>query len=164
MLISIPFHRVRFPTNEETDKANEKIEILGQSLSGSLPIMLATVVELCLMVYLLAHLMQVRAMLPRHEAAVFDSLFFGIMQSGLGRLVTLLTLFICPLGACVFVLIAVFPSFQAEWPGPRWVVAPVSRLALIAAVGMTGLILLRHVYGTMLLRRHDGGIPSEAPV
>ena len=134
---------------EEAEKAKEKIEILGQSLSGSLTIMLATVVELFLMVYLLAHLMQVRATLPGHEAAVSESPFFGIMHTGLGRLVMLSTLFIIPFGVCIFVLMAVFPSFQAEWHGPRWVVGSVARWALIGAVGMTGLLLVRNAYGTM---------------
>lgn len=141
---------------DEAEKGKERIEILGQSLSGSLTIMLAAVVELCLMVYLLAHLIQVRATVRGHEVAVSESPFFGIMHSGLGRLVVLSTLFIIPLSVCIFVVMSVFPSFQAEWPGPPWIVSSMSRWAVTAAVGMTGLLLIRQAYGTISVLGRPG--------
>lgn len=149
---------------EEAEKAKEKIEILGQSLSGSLTIIMATVVELFLMVYLLATLMQIRMILPGHEAAVSESPFFGIMHSRLGQLVMISTLFIIPLGVSFFVIIVVLPSFQSEWPGPLWLVSSISKWTLIGAIGMAGLILIRHVYGIRGQLPHASRMPpSLAP-
>jgi hypothetical protein len=50
---------------------------------------MTSIVELCLMIYLLAHLIQVRRMLPGHLATVSESPFYGIMCTRLGRLVIL---------------------------------------------------------------------------
>src|SRR5207245_8284979 len=93
----------------EAEKSKEKIEILCEPLSRSGTIIMASIVELCLMVYLLAHLIQVRSMLSGHEAAISESPFFGIMCTGLGRLVILFT-FLIPFGVCIFVLVGVLPS------------------------------------------------------
>jgi hypothetical protein len=94
---------LRQKKEDETEKSKEKIEILGGSLSGSLTIMMTSLVELCLMVYLLAYLVQVRTLLLGHGVAIFESPFFGVMRSGLGRLTILFT-FLFPLGVCFFVL------------------------------------------------------------
>lgn len=131
-------------TEEEKEKSKEKIEILGESLSRSVTVMMASVVEFCLMVYLLAHLVQVRITLPGHERAVSESPFFGITHSGLGRLVMLFT-FLIPFAMCLFVLVDVFPSFQAEWSGPQWIVGPASRWGLIAGIGITDALLILEV-------------------
>jgi hypothetical protein len=141
---------------DEAEKAKQKVEILGASFSGSLTITLATVAELCLMVYLLAHLLQVHAILPGHEAAISESPFFGIMQSGLGRLVILATLFIMPLGVSMFAFVSVFPAFKTEWLSLRWFAGMALQCALITAVGATGLLLVRQAYSTMAVLRRAG--------
>jgi hypothetical protein len=148
---------LRQKKDEEAEKAKEKIEILGASLSGSLTVMLATVVEFGLMVYLLAHLLQIKASFPGHETTVLESPFFGIMRSGLGRLVMLLTLLIIPFGVCVFALGSVFPAPKAEWLTLRWIAAIAFQCGLIVGVGTTGVLLVRQAYGTMAtLRRTEG--------
>jgi len=126
---------------EEEEKLKEKIEILGESLSRTTTIIMTSIVELCLMIYLLAHLIQVRRMLPEHQATVFESPFYGIMCTRLGRLVILCT-FVIPFAVCFFVLVGVFPSFQPEWPGPLWIVSRAARWLLIALLGGTDWLLI----------------------
>jgi hypothetical protein len=126
---------------EEAEKSKEKIEILGESLSRSVTIIMTSFVLLCLMIYLLAHMIQVHRMLAGHEAAVSESPFYGIMCGGLGQLVILSTLLV-PFAVCVFVLIVVFPSLQAEWSGPGWIVSWPARWLLIVFIGVTDLALI----------------------
>lgn len=133
---------------EEAEKLKEKIEILGESLSRTVTIIMTSIVELCLMIYLLAHLIQVRRMLPGHQAAVSESPFYGVMCTRLGRLMILCTLVI-PFAVCVFVLGGVFPSFQSEWPGPHWMVSWAARWLLIALLGATDWLLIVQARGTV---------------
>jgi hypothetical protein len=129
---------------DESEKSKEKIDILGESLSRSLTIVMASLVELCLMVYLLAHLVQVRRILPRHETTVSESPFFGIMRSWLGQLVMLLS-FLIPLGVCAFVLVRSFPSLRTDWSGPQWMVGPTARWAVVASIGITDALLILEI-------------------
>jgi hypothetical protein len=147
---------------DEAEKAKEKIEILGASLSGSVTIILATMVEFGLMIYLLAHLLQIKTSLSGHETAVSDSPFFGIMRSSLGRQVILVTLFIMPTGVCLFALVSVFPVFKAEWLSSRWIVGAAFQFVLMGAVGTTGILLVRQAYiiKTMLRRAEGDGIAA----
>jgi hypothetical protein len=148
---------------EEAEKAKEKIEILGASLSGGLTIMLVTVTELCLMIYLLAYLIHVRAILQGHQAAISESPFFGIMRPGLGRLVIVATLFVIPLSACTFALFSVFPAFNAEWLSLRWYAAIVFQCTLIVAVGTTGFLLIRQAYDAAATLGRAAGSTARWP-
>ena len=135
---------------EEAEKSKEKIDILGESLSRSVTIIMASLVEFSLMVYLLAHLIQVRRMLPGHEAAISESPFYGIMCTSFGRLLILFT-FLIPVGVCIFVLIGVFPSLKAEWTGPHWVVGWVARWLLVIFLAITDTLLILQVRRTVAL-------------
>jgi hypothetical protein len=132
---------------EEAEKSKEKIEILGESLSRSVTIIMTSFVLLCLMIYLLAHMIQVHRMLAGHEAAVSESPFYGIMCTGLGQLVILSTLLV-PFAVCVFALIVVFPSLRAEWSGPGWIVSWPARWLLIVFMGVTDLVLIVQAWTT----------------
>jgi hypothetical protein len=103
--------------------------------------MMTCFVELCLMVYLLAHLLHLRATLPGHEAAVLASPFFGMARAGLGRLVIVST-FLAPLAVCALVLVGLFPSIQAEWSGPAWIVGWESRWGLLTAIGIADALVI----------------------
>ncbi len=127
--------------NEEAEKSKMKIDILGQSLRGSLTLMITALVELSLVVYLLAYLLQIRTLLPSHRAAISASPFFGVMVSGLGRAVVLLTI-LGPFGVCIFVLGHVFPSVRAEWSGPEWIASWPSRWILILAFAVTDALVI----------------------
>jgi len=111
---------------------------------------MASLVEFCLMVYLLAHLIQVRRMLPGHEAAISESPFYGIMCTRFGRLLILFT-FLIPLGVCTFVLVGVFPSLKAEWTGPHGVVGWVARWLLVIFLAITDTLLILQVRRTVAL-------------
>jgi hypothetical protein len=135
---------------EEVEKSKEKIEILGESLDRSVTIIATSTVELCLMIYLLAHLIQVGHMLPEHEATVAESPFYGIMCTRLGQLVILSTL-VAPFAVCAFVLVGVFPSIKAEWPGPHWIVSWEARWLLIAFLSVTDWLLISQARSTVAL-------------
>ena len=121
-------------------------------------IVIGTIVQLCLMIYLLAHIIQIKTTLTGHEVVVAESPFFGIMQSGLGRLVIWATLFVIPGGVCVFVLLFAFPTFKAEWLGLRWLAGTAFQWVLIIAVNATGALLVWQVDSTTAaLRRKDAG-------
>jgi hypothetical protein len=135
---------------EEAEKSKEKIEILGESLSRSVTIIMASVVELCLMMYLLAHMIQVHRMLPEHEAAISESPFYGIMCTWFGRLVILFT-FVIPFCVCLFDLARVLPSLKVEWLGPDWIVGWATRWLLVSLVGITDWLLLLQAHRTVAL-------------
>jgi hypothetical protein len=138
--------------DEEAEKSKEKLEIFGASLSRSLTIMMACIVELCLMIYMVAHLSQVRIMAraPEHKTAISESPFYGIMRTRLGRLVTLST-FIIPFTVCLFVLGIVFPSLRTEWPGPHWIAGGTTRWLLITCIGIADSVLVLQTRNTISL-------------
>jgi hypothetical protein len=133
---------------DEAEKLKEKIEILGESLSRSVTIIMTSFVLLCLMAYLLVHMIQVHRMVTGNEAAVSESPFYGIMCTRLGQLVILSTLLV-PFAVCVFVLLCVFPSLRAEWPGPGWIVSWETRWLLILLLGETDLLLILQARTTL---------------
>ena len=134
---------------DEADKAKEKIDILGESLNAGLTIILATLVEALLMTYLLAHLIQIRRNVAGNEDVISASPFFGVLCSRLGRMVMVGTLFIIPVGVCTFVVVSVFPHLQIDSRAGGWLVESLARWALIAAVGVIGLLQVREIDETL---------------
>ena len=126
---------------EEAERLKEKLDILGESLNRSVTIILASLVELCLMIYLLGLLYQIGSMTQEYKAAITESAFYGIMRTRVGWLVTV-TSFIIPFAVSFFVLIIAFPAFRPEWPGPRWMVAGSARWSLMILLGITDLLLI----------------------
>ncbi len=109
---------------DEEEKAKTKIDILGESLNASLTIIFASIVELCLMVYLLAQVLQVCRALPEQRAPVSESPLFGIMSSLVGKVVMLVSCLL-PLGVSIFVLFFILPSLTVASPVPQWIVGPI---------------------------------------
>lgn len=138
---------------EDLEKSKEKVDILGESLSGSLTIMLTCVIELCLIVYLAALLRQIRAQLPGHTAEVAESQFFGLMISTLGQGVVCFTL-LFPLAAAAWSLFRIFPPFAPEWPGAPWQVSLTSRSILIALLAAVEAVIFLEIRSILAALRH----------
>ena len=127
--------------DQDQERSKEKIDVLGQSFSGSLTVVLTCLVELCLLLYLAVLLQHVRIQSPGHTQDVAESQFFGIMSAPAGKAVMLVML-LFPLGVCAYSLFAVFPAFAAEWPGPHWQVSLWSRSILTALLALTTAVVL----------------------
>jgi len=119
--------------NEE-EKAKERIEILGESLSPGLTIMMAAVVTLSLTVYLLIHLLQIRASMNGNEQMLSSSPFFGVMRASLGRTVMYLSVSFLPSVVCLITLVFAFPGIPQGGSKIDWITGLAARSIVEAAV------------------------------
>ncbi len=131
---------------EDLEKSKEKIDILGESLSGSLTIISGCLIELCFMVYQATLARNIALRLPGHSAEVAESQFFGIMSSIPARAVIYITLMF-PLAVAAYTLFCVFPPFATEWPGAAWQVSRHSRSFLLALFAALDFALIWEVHG-----------------
>jgi hypothetical protein len=145
---------------EDLEKSKEKIDILGESLSGSLTIIFGCLIELCFMVYLATLVRNVALRLPGHSAEVAESQFFGTMSSLPARTVTYITLFF-PLAVAAYMLFRVFPPFAAEWPGAAWQVGRLSRSLLLALFAAVDFALIWEVRGIVRAIRSEPSSPAN---
>ncbi len=148
--------------DQDQEKSKEKIDILGESLSGSLTIVLTCLALLCLLIYLAVLLQQVRTQLPGHSQAVAASQFFGIMSSLAGRVV-MCVLLLFPLGVVADSLFRVFPPFASEWPGPSWQVSISSRWLLTSLLAAVTALVLAEIWRILAaLRLQPAAQPAAA--
>lgn len=145
---------------EDLEKSKEKIDILGESLSGSLTIIFGCLIELCFMVYLATLVRNVALRLPGHSAEVAESQFFGIMSSIPARAVIYITL-LFPLAVAAYTLFRVFPPFAAEWPGAAWQVGRPSRSFLFALFAAVDFALIWEVHGIVRAVRCQPSSPDN---
>jgi hypothetical protein len=145
---------------EDLEKSKEKIDILGESLSGSLTIIFGCLIELCFMVYLATLVRNVALQLPGHSAEVAESQFFGIMSSIPARAATYITL-LFPLAVAAYMLLRVFPPFATEWPGAAWQVGRLSRSFLLALFAAVDFALIWEVHGIVRAIRSEPSTPAN---
>jgi hypothetical protein len=145
---------------EDLEKSKEKIDILGESLSGSLTIIFGCLIELCFMVYLAVLVHNVALRLPGHSAEVAESQFFGIMSSTPASAVIYITL-LFPLAVAAYTLFRVFPAFAAEWPGAAWQVGGHSRSFLLALFAAVDFALIWEVYGIVRAIHREPSSPDN---
>ncbi len=145
---------------EDLEKSKEKIDILGESLSGSLTIIFGCLIELCFMVYLATLVRNVALRLPGHFAQVGESQFFGTMSSIPARAVIYITL-LFPLAVAAYMLFRVFPPFATEWPGAAWQVGRHSRAFLLALFATVDFALIWEVRGIARAIRSEPSSPDN---
>jgi hypothetical protein len=145
---------------EDLEKSKEKIDILGESLSGSLTIIFGCLIELCFLVYLATLVRNVALRLPGHSAEVAESQFFAIMSSIPARAVVYITL-LFPLAVAAYTLFLVFPPFATEWPGAAWQVGLYSRSFLLALFAVVDLVLIWEVHGIVRAIRSEPATPAN---
>lgn len=131
---------------KEKNDTNKRFIFFGQTFNKGLTIVLASVINFFLMLYLIARLNQINIALPKYKLVISESEFFGIMHSYLGRLIMLFSLFVFPLGVCSYAILKVLPFIHMEWSGPQWIVGPISRYTYTIVLFITSSVLIIHVF------------------
>jgi hypothetical protein len=145
---------------EEGEREKAKIEILGVSANGKTTIVISTLVELGLMIYMLAKLRIIRVYSYSINTGLYDTPFFGIGRSRLGKCVIIVSLFILPSGISAFALLSRLPILSSDWVGWSWLIWNGLRWTLALAIFATGLCLIREVSKTLALLRGKGDVSS----